>query len=195
MPYNYYFNNKRYGPRGRNYRGRYGFNRYRPMRALRSEPESKYFNNNIIQSSTETATTELTGIPAGTGVEGRIGRKIKVMSALCNVYLQSNSPLRCILYVPKQADQELALTEQYQPVDSDQFWVLKDWWQTGAVGNANEDSRNPMIVSHRFPLGLNVEFDGSGAGAFVKNPIKLYTHGNGGTTTVNGFTKVWYKDN
>ena len=180
MPYNYYFK--------KNGRRPYRRRNARPIRALRSEPESKYFNNVVTHSATTDSTTILTGMAAGTGVQERVGRKIKTLSAMVNLDVDASLIARCILYVPKQADQELVLTSFYLPVDNDQFWVLKDWYQS------NNQNNNPQIVTHKFPMGLNCEYDGTGATALAKNPVKLLIR-TSATGTVQGHTKVWYKDN
>lgn len=167
-------------------RGRRGRSKPRPR--LMPPPETKYFNNNIIHSAISSSTTSLTLIAAGTGVENRIGRKIKLKSLLMNIRKEGTGVVRAVLYVPKQANQTLSLPSLESPVDNDQFWVLRDWYFSDTNNN------NPGVWTHVFPTGLNVEYEGTGSGAVVKNPVKLLLQ-TIGSSTINGHTKVWYTDN
>jgi len=175
-------------PSKNNY-NRYNNNtRRRTRRRLMPLPETKYFNNNIIHSGISESTTDLTMIAAGTAVEQRVGRKVKLKSLLMNFRVTgTGGPTRCVLYVPKQANQDLSLAAIENSVDNDQFWVLRDWYVADNIDN------NPGVWTHTFPMGLNVEYDGTGGSSAVKNPVKLYLT-SGGTTTINGHTKVWYTD-
>jgi len=157
-------------------------------RRLMPLPETKYFNNNIIHSGISESTTSLTLIESGTGVENRVGRKIKLKSLMMNFRVTgTGGPCRCILYVPKQANQDISLPSIESPTDNDQFWILRDWYVADNIDN------NPGIWTHTFPMGLNVEYDGTASTAVTRNPVKLYLTSQG-NTTINGHTKVWYTD-
>ena len=151
-------------------------------------PETKYFNKAISHISTATSTNVLTAIPAGTSVQERIGRKIKVKALSMNLRrIVDQGEIRCVLYVPKQANQNLALASMHDPIDNDQFWVLRDWYFSDGLQN------NPGIWTHTFPMGLNVEYDGTGSASQIRNTVKLFMF-SGGTADVVGHTKVWYTD-
>lgn len=171
------------------------YNRYtrarrarRSMRPRMPVPESKYFNQAITHSGTE-STQVLTAIASGTSTEQRVGRKIKLKSILMNLSgVGSGIQTRCILYVPKVATQELSLSNPADAVDNDQYWVLRDWWMADKLQN------QPNIYTHTFPMGLNVEYTGTAAATPAKNAVKLYMTCTGIGGSISGHTKVWYTD-
>ena len=155
-----------------------------------SPPESKFINTAISHAATTTSTTILTALAIGASTSTRVGRKVKVKSVDMNVTVNGPTAvkLRCILYAPKQADDIIALTNHYDSVNNDRYWIIKDWYQTANLNNATQ------ITRHRFPMGLGVEFDGPLLTDLAKNPLKLYIHTNA-ADDVRGHTKVWYTDN
>ena len=158
------------------------------------KPESKYFNNTIAKSGVVADSVNTTAIGAGSSSEERVGRKICLKSVeylFSTAGTTAGSPVRMILYVPKQSNQTLSLTSFADAIDNNQFWVISDRQFNGTIDNIT----HIHMYRHRFPMGLNVEYDGATSGDVVKNPVRLLIQTNDTTTDVSGHTKVWFTDN
>lgn len=162
-------------------------------RLVMYQPESKYGNRNITHNNVQNSNLVLSAFAAGSGSSGgRDGRKIKVksLSMIMEQTVSGNpDPLRVILYVPKTASDNLTISSFAGPCENSQFWIVKD-----VILQPNSDNTTLAYqLSHTFPMGLNVEFDGDAGSDHVSNPIKMLISCPS-NTTVTGHTKVWYTD-
>jgi len=152
------------------------------------KPETKYFNQAIPTASVASRTINCCRMDAGTGVSERIGRKITLKSVSYLGIAPSGTSCRAILYVPKDQSDELVLSGYTAGVDNDKFWVISDklWDANGSL--------TAFQHSHRFPMGMGVEYGGPLGDDINRNGVRLLL-ATDGVTTINGHTKIWYADN
>lgn len=157
--------------------------------AVRALAESKYKNVDVSHSITSASTTTLTDISTGDGPSTRDGRKVLITSVSLKLTNSNGYPVRVTLYVPKNPSTSLSLTNWYDAIENDEFWVLHDYiYQTNDVTGANS-----TIVNFNMARKLTVEYSDTTGTSAVRSPIKmlLSTPTN---STINGHTKVWFKD-
>lgn len=156
-----------------------------------AKPESKYYNLDVSSDPGTSAslTANMCRIPAGTGVEQRVGRKIKLLSAEYCGQLTTNNPVRIIMYVPKDQSDELVLANQSSSVDNDKFWVIHDKFYDSNGGNTIFQFRKT------FRFGINTEFGGTAGDDINKNGVRLSITKLNATDSARYHTKVWYLDN
>lgn len=152
-------------------------------RVVRSMQETKYVNTPINHSATTTSTTVISSCGAGTSQSTRTGRKVMMNAAELRMNL-GGATVRCIVYVPKDASDFISLTNYYDAVDNDEMWVLQDLILDGQVDSNTFNRRLRQL--------LTIEYNDS-TGNATRNPVKLYLHSSS-STTINGHTKMWYKD-
>lgn len=158
-------------------------------RAVRDLAETKYKNLDVTHSTTTVSTTTLTDISAGDGSSTRDGRKIMTTS-LQLMLTSGTNPMRVILYVPKNPAAFLVLTNWYDAIENDEVWVLHDKIYTG---NSDMTDANSINAQLRMNRRLTVEYSDTGGTTAVRNPIKMLLR-TPNNVTINGHTKVWYKD-
>jgi len=168
------------------------YNTGRPIRTLRSMGETKIYDRSINHSALGATTQPLAEISLGNDYNQRVGRKIDARYLHVNL-LESGSttsPTRVILYVPKNASDNLTLTNKHGAVNTSSFWVIKDLWFSGGT-----DSNLPSAIqfNHRFPMGMKIEWDDSTQSGITTNNLKMYID-CGASSTVTGHTKLFYKD-
>lgn len=150
---------------------------------IRFKRESQYFNQVINHNNVASSTTNISDITITGGSQGRSGSK--VVSYALDVKMLIGSVTRCVVYVPKQANDTLALTDVGAAVKNDEFWVLHDMLY---------DSDDCSTINFRIRQMLGIEFS-DGQVVARKNPIKMYLLAGGGATeTIIGHTKLWFKD-
>lgn len=148
-------------------------------------PESKYNNKSIDTSGVTNVITACVDIGAGTNINNRIGRKIRIKSVEYMFRVPSDVPVRACLYVPKDPDAVLSIAGSTGSIRNEQFWTVHDMlWEANG-------SQTSGCYRHTFPLGMVVEF--SGSGDVVKNNLKLILQTDS-SATFEGHTKVWYTD-
>lgn len=162
-----------------------------PLR-LAPSSETKTHDYAISHNALTSSTNNLVEISLGNDYNQRIGRKINVRYMHFNLAntVTFSTPTRAILYVPKTSSDILTLTNRWDVVDTSKFWVIKDFYFSGDTGAYAQE----IQFSHKFPMGINVEWDGNTSSDITKNNIKLYMHGPGNTTVIQGHVKVSYKD-
>lgn len=153
-------------------------------RAVRNMRETKYKNESITHLAATTSTTTISNVSEGNGVSTRDGRKILMMSAEVRMRVGGTN-CRVVIYVPKDPSTTLALTNDWDPIDNDEYWVLHDRLYTG-------DGDGVFAVNFRLHQKLGIEYAVT-TGAAIKNPVKMYLHSST-TSTILGHTKLWYKD-
>jgi len=165
-------------------------------RALRDSSEFKFKNTAgpFYNEDTTGRNTELSAIAQGVDSDDRIANRITMTRLDVQLFAENTDGFRVIIYVPKIADDQLANTILYDGIDNNKFWVLHDeFYETNAGGNVDQRAVNLKINKT-----LKLFYGGAGATVFEKNPVKMYINtlrpGAGLGATVNGHTKLWYKD-
>lgn len=168
----------------------YGYSNKRPRlatqinRAVRSMRETKYKNVDIIHLAVTNSTTTISDVSEGNGVSTRDGRKIMMLN--CEVRMRvAGTNARVVIYVPKDPSLSLALTNDFDSVENDEFWVLHDRLYTG-------DGAGVFAINFRLHQPLGIEYAVT-TGAAIKNPVKMLVQ-TSAASSVLGHTKLWYKD-
>lgn len=152
-----------------------------------SKPETKYFNQTISETAIST-TVDTCNVPAGTDIEERIGRKIRLKSVEYMGRLTLNDIVRVILYVPKDQGEVLSIPSTTAAVENDRFWILHD-----KLYDPNGSS-TVFQYRHTFPMGMLVEFGGPLGTDINRNGVKMLVQS--GDSVARAFhTKIWYQDN
>lgn len=152
---------------------------------VRDLSETKYVNRTIAHTTTANSTTTLSGISSGSGTSQRDGRKILMSALEIRWHCNSDTPVRCVIYVPKGAPGTvLSLSAWSDPVENDEFWVLYD-----VIIDANGGTTS---FNRKLRQKLTIEYSDSTISA-TRNPVYMLLQTSGNTTIV-GHTKLWYKD-
>lgn len=155
-------------------------------RVVRGMQETKYVNTPIAHSATTTSTTVISSCAQGSGPEARDGRKVMMNAAELQI-VQTGTPItavRVIVYVPKDASDTIGLTNYYDPIDNDTHWVLMDMMMSPEALSST--------LTRRLRRLLTCEYNDN-TGNATRNAVKLYLHSSA-SATIQGHTKMWYKD-
>lgn len=164
------------------------FNLWSPV-----SPTSDFNNTNPLDES-------LTDISQGVAQTGRVGNQIKMTGQYGKVFLvntgANTSLVRWIMYIPKEANDALSSLQYSDPIDKDRYTVLEDRFLTlGSLQNDNGSIPATKIVNIRRRLRNTVQFSGSGATSYTKNPIKVYAVSNSADNiSVRGYVYSYFTD-
>jgi len=165
-------------------------------RALRDTSEFKFkdttgpfFDEDIVGIN-----TELSSIAQGVDTDDRIGNRITMTRLDLQLLAKNSGGFRVIIYVPKIANANLPNTLLYHGVDNSKFWVLHDEFYGMPVGG----TLSQVAVNLKINKILKIFYSNNTATSYEKNPIKLYCNclirSAGSAATIEGHTKLWYKD-
>lgn len=176
---------------------------------LNKQVETKFYLNDLNGapasdfSADNPLTVSLNPIAGGTGSGQRIGNQIKMSGLYGKLFLVCNSSstsvqylCRMIMYVPKDASNQITSLAFNQAPDLDQFTILEDKYirlsKDGSIPTVN-------IQNIRKRLRMTTQFTNSFASSIAKNPVYIYLTSNVASTTdqpvtVQGFIKSYYKD-
>jgi len=165
-------------------------------RALRDSSEFKFKNTAgpFFNEDTAGRNTELSAIPQGVDTDDRIGNRITMTRLDVQLLAKNSGGFRVIIYVPKIADDQIPNTILYDGIDNSKFWVLHDEFYGMPVGG----TLSQVAVNLKINKTMKLFYSGAGSTTFEKNPIKMYAtnllKGAGSASTIEGHTKLWYKD-
>jgi len=165
-------------------------------RALRDSSEFKFKNTAgpFFNEDANGRNTELSAIPQGVDSDDRIANRITMTRLDVQLFAENTGGFRLIIYVPKIADDQLPNTILYDGIDNSKFWVLHDEFYGTPVGGVTSQ----MAVNFKINKTMKLLYSGAPSTAFEKNPIKMYVNvlrpGSGLAATIQGHTKLWYKD-
>jgi len=165
-------------------------------RALRDSSEFKFKNTAgpFYNEDNNGRNTELSAVAQGVDSDDRIANRITMTRLDVQLFAENTGGFRVIVYVPKIADDQLDNAIVYNGVDNNRFWVLHDeFYESNSGGNVAQ-----RAVNFKINKTLKLFYSGAGATLFEKNPVKMYCAtlrgGVGLGSTINGHTKLWYKD-
>lgn len=149
------------------------------------KPEMKHCSY-IISHSAVATSNRLLSVAAGTGIQERVGNKVKVHHV--EVLFGASGGLRVSLLLPNDASAGPSLSFTTS-VDRDRDAVLYDKF----FHNNTTPSSNGAIIRHKLPMGIVQRYASTTAASVNSGSIYLCLN-TPAPATVTGYVRIWYTD-
>lgn len=164
-----------------------------------------YINNPIGNSASGVNfSIDLTGISEGSGQLNRLGNNIHVTGLWSDLTYTAgfgdvHSVIRCILYIPKDANDVISSVDIYSLVDLDKYTILYDDTINMVEDTSTHFQRRvkKWSFTRGGKRGISVQWHGNTALQFAKNPLRWYFVSNSGAVahpTMSGRIRLYFKD-
>lgn len=164
------------------------------VKTIRSLAETKTFS---IDGPWLTGTGASTGINVemslidqGVGTEERVGNVIHNTRLRIRLSGRDVGVLRVAVVCPKDPSNNLSTTNQQEDsIDLEAYWVIHDEFFYGGADQAT-------VVNLDIPLNHKTHFGSAANNDWKKNPLKVFINKklNGGSSNIEGYIQVFYKD-
>ena len=163
--------------------------RQAPVVLYRSiRPEIKYKQFNLTYSTVASTTQFLSSIGQGSGVDERIGAKVKIYKVEYILAQTSGDPIRVDISINNVADATPAHTFSQAANRTTQTMLSTKFLHSGA----NLNSRGGMVVV-KMPYPVMSKYTGSGSDTVSSGQVIAHIT-TPTTTTITGYFRVYYTD-
>lgn len=140
-------------------------------------------------------------IGQGVTQQSRVGNQIKITSMKYNFFFtgaDATNSIRVIFYIPRDPNIVISGLNFNQAPDLDQFTILKDMFIcTSNTGNNCVRRVGWINFKKGRSTGMTCQYSGPAGNSVTKNRILMYAVSDSGVVnhpTLNGYTRIYYKD-
>lgn len=161
--------------------------------------ETKIISRNITTAVAANALTflEFTSIGQGTGVNARIGNKIRLLRAECRGFAGPNLDFYIISSSSSRAPviADFALSGGAYMLNNLYNSPFTEWVHKGTVNNQYSTVSNPIKIFKSFPMGMVTKYTNTGGSDGEKNRLFLVVVNRDTVShSVDINTRTWYRD-
>ena len=153
------------------------------------KPEMKYYDVVLTYSAAQAITITLNDVAQGTGVQNRVGGKIKIWRIEYSLQETSSSNTVLVdLLINNTAGGTIPHTYPFMP-DRRSVVALKRTFHQSGTNNGPKG----MLVSHKLPMGVVSKFSGA-AGTTINNNQIVARILTPAAEDITGNFRIWYTD-